>query len=659
MKVRVAVAGAFLLLTACGGPYRTRTGLEVAFEGNDRVSDSKLWDVVREEASEFATSGRETLLSDACFRIVHLYELEGREKSEAAYRLDGGRVVFSIREARYYALGKIRIRGATALPEDELIDALPKRFVGKLPYSPLLLRELSGKIAAAYEERGFKDVAVGVPEVHQDYREHRMDVTFPVQEGKRFVIRAVEGLESTPPQLDVRLKTLIGKPYSPRNLEELQAAVLDYYQEHGYPFVGVDVEPAFDGDAVTIRVKLDPGPYATLGTAETQGRRRASEEFVRGRADLEPGREYRASDLRRAEERLMQTSLFDTVRADPGAPDPDTGRVPVVLRLEERDPGEVSLRLGYGTLDGGRAGVDFRYANLFGNAEQFRAGGTISRYGYRADAELAFPYFLGSEFRPALSGYYQRETYPSFDATAFGEVVSLAHPLFKNSNLTGGVRHATIRTSDVEPGVPPGDLLDFSYIAPFVSVRWDSRDNPLLPTRGGLADTRLEYSGEAFSRDIQFWNLSGRFTYLVGLPAGLILAGSFQGGVIAPIQGTTEIPISLRYFSGGINSVRGFSFASLGPQVNGDATGGEAFMALQLELRFPIWEGLHGAVFTDRGGVWESYKNVDLDELRYSLGAGLRFHTPAGPLVADFALNPARESGEEGWAFHFSIGFPF
>ena len=355
----------------------------------------------------------------------------------------------------------------------------------------------------------------------------------------------------------------------------------------------------------------------------------------------------------------MATSLFSTVEVNPGPIQEDTGRVPVDIKVEERDPGEVALRLGYGTLDGPRAGADFRYADLLGGAELFRVGGTVSRYGYRAEAELASRFILGSDFRPSVSGYYENERYPSFEAVGYGQVASLSYPVLEKVEASLGVRHAVIRTKSVESGVPPGDLLDFAYTAPFLSAAWDERDSPLLPTRGFILDGRLEWSGHAFSPDIQFLNASGRGTTLFPLPWNLVLALSLQGGVIAPLGATEVIPVSLRYFAGGTSTVRGFEFASLGPKVNGNATGGEAFLALQTEVRFPIWGDLHGAVFTDRGGVWEDYRRVDLSEIRYSVGTGLRYYTPAGAIVTDVAWNPDRKPGERGWEFHFSIGFPF
>ncbi|HZL71841.1 MAG TPA: BamA/TamA family outer membrane protein, partial [Planctomycetota bacterium] len=150
-----------------------------------------------------------------------------------------------------------------------------------------------------------------------------------------------------------------------------------------------------------------------------------------------------------------------------------------------------------------------------------------------------------------------------------------------------------------------------------------------------------------------------RTDFYAGLPWDLVLAVSMQGGMIRPLASTDEIPISMRFFAGGANSVRGFKYGTIGDSVNGEPTGGELFLGMQAEIRFPIWGEFHGAAFTDRGGVWLDPNDADIDDTRWSVGTGLRYYTPAGALSADLAWNIAREEGEEPFVFHFSIGFPF
>src|SRR5262249_23024156 len=216
-----------------------------------------------------------------------------------------------------------------------------------------------------------------------------------------------------------------------------------------------------------------------------------------------------------------------------------------------------------------------------------------------------------------------------------------------------------ISTSNVDPSVPPGDLLDFNYTAFFLSPTLDLRDNALNPSRGLLLTGEVSWSPSSILSDVEFWSASGRFSYYFPFPGGLVSATSFQGGVIAPIGSTDEIPISLRYFAGGTNTVRGYKFEKIGPQVNGEPTGGQVFLALQTELRFPLFGDFQGAFFFDEGGVWFDRVRVNLTDLRYAVGAGIRFATAAGALAADLGWNPHPRHAEYPVEFHLSVGFPF
>ena len=417
--------------------------------------------------------------------------------------------------------------------------------------------------------------------------------------------------------------------------------------------------PVIDPVAATVDIQLeiDPGPKARLGDVEVENNDRTRKAFIRTRAALERGRSFRASDVREAERRLLTTGLFRQVRVTPGVV--QEGEVPIVIYVEENKPGEVSIRAGTGSLDGVRIGADVSYQNLFGTAALVRLGGTVSRVGARGDFELAFPWFLGTDFRPGISFYYESQELPSFDVSSNGFAPSLVYPFTDRHTVTVGWRQAEIRTSDVDPGVPPGDLLDFEYRALFWAVSLDYRDSTLLPTRGVRLAGSAEWAPASFATDIEFFKGLARTDVYAGLPWDLVFAVSLQGGVIRPLASTDEIPISLRFFAGGANTVRGFKYGTIGDSVDGDPTGGEMFLTMQAEVRFPIWGEFHGAAFTDRGGVWLDPGDANIDDTRWSVGAGLRYHTPAGALSADLAWNIAREEDEDPVVFHFSIGFPF
>jgi outer membrane protein insertion porin family len=647
-------------IQSCRSAPETIGGAPVVFEGRSVFSESVLLEQIQSELDRYRASPEASLLSDAAFRIAHFYDLEGYSGTRVEFTVSPDRLLFKIDEAPYVALGKVRLRGNRALSETELLSGLPGRLLGSAPFSERAITAVKNHVIGEYAARGYSEVLLGEAELSLDPGKKHMDVILPVSEGRQYRVQGFEGMPDLP-ALQKKLSLIIGLPFTPHTADEIEAAILDEYREHGHPFIHARVRPDLDRSAglVVLALEVEPGPETHLGELKIVGNRRTRASFMESRSDLETGKEYQESDLRRAEKRLAATTLFTRVQVSPGPVQEDQGRVPVDIRVEERDAGDISLSMGYGTLDGPRGGTEFRYANLLGGAELFRAGATVSRFGYRAESEVASPFIFGSDFRPGLSGFYEKETYPSFTAVSYGGDLSISYPILEKLQATVGVRHAIVHTTEVDFGVSPGDLLDFSYTAPFLTVQWDLRDNPLLPTKGVFVDGRLEWSDRVFSPDLQFRSASGKAAFFVPLPLELVLAASLQGGVIAPIEETQRIPIALRYFAGGTNTVRGFKFASLGPQVDGQPTGGEAFLALQTELRYPIWGDLHGAVFSDRGGVWEDYRRVDLADTRYSVGMGLRYYTPAGAIATDFALNPARQPGERGWEFHFSIGFPF
>ena len=115
----------------------------------------------------------------------------------------------------------------------------------------------------------------------------------------------------------------------------------------------------------------------------------------------------------------------------------------------------------------------------------------------------------------------------------------------------------------------------------------------------------------------------------------------------------------MRYFNGGGTTVRSFSERDLGPQsASGDSLGGEFFTIFNTELTFPLVGALQGAVFVDAGNLTSS-DEIGLGEMRYAVGAGLRYKLPIGPLRLDYGLNPSPRADEARGAFHFSFGFAF
>ena len=138
-----------------------------------------------------------------------------------------------------------------------------------------------------------------------------------------------------------------------------------------------------------------------------------------------------------------------------------------------------------------------------------------------------------------------------------------------------------------------------------------------------------------------------------------MLAFGARGGFILPFQGQNEIPIDERFFNGGARSVRSFTEMELGPKDSHHfPIGGEDFTTYNLEYTFPLYGDLEGAVFADAGSIGQKLSD-GFGDLRYAIGAGLRYRLPIGPLRIDYGYNPDRKTDESIGAFHISFGVAF
>jgi outer membrane protein insertion porin family len=660
----LVLAAAILALAACSSGEEqepSATEEQVTFEGNDHLSEGEMREMISGDLRRYEADRRPTALDDAAYRIEYHYRLDGFDRVKVTPNVRGDKIVFKIEEGPRIRLGHVRFEGATVFTAEVLRELVPGKFLGDPPpYSLRLVLMIEDGLIAAYRQKGYADILVTRRVSPEPDKNGRISVWFTIEEGRPYVVTEIRGLPFDG-KLLAKTAEYLGRPFNPGTGETLEAIIIDHYRDNGHPFATARTRSTVDRDSGSVILDADvrPGRHVRVGEKDIHGTVWSRSSFVAHRVDIEPGKEYRASDLRRAEERLIATNVYKRARVSPGPFQEESGTVPLEIDLEERETGEASLRGGYGSFEGVRIGSDLAGINVWGGAETIRVGGSFSKVGYRGDAELGVPYLFGSELRVGFNAYYDSREYPSYDARSRGYVVAFTYPLLATLNATTGVRHAIIQTSNVDPSVPPGDLLDFNYTAVFLSPTLDLRDSALLPTRGILLTSEFSVSPSTSLSDVQFWSASGRFSYFFPFPEGIVFASSFQGGIIAPIRETSTIPIALREFAGGTNTVRGFKFESIGPKVNGEPTGGEVFLALQTEVRFPLYGSLQGAVFSDQGGVWFERTRVNLSELRYSVGVGIRFVTPAGALVADVGFNPHTKSGEHPVELHLSVGFPF
>jgi outer membrane protein insertion porin family len=303
---------------------------------------------------------------------------------------------------------------------------------------------------------------------------------------------------------------------------------------------------------------------------------------------------------------------------------------------------------------------DFANGTAFrGNGEQFRLelvpGNIVSRYL----VSWTNPYFLDTPYSLGVSGFFFNRFYQDWKEDRLGGRITVGRQLTQEWSIIGSLRLESVDLD--KPTVPTPALLAESLSPSFLStgrvaIAHDTRDSQFLPSDGHYITAGYEQAFGEFSypRFDAEWHQyfttyerpdgGGRHVLSLGLQA------SWTG---------TDTPIYERYFAGGFQSLRGFSFRGVSPLDGTVRIGGRWMFLGGAEYLIPITaDGTLGAVaFTDFGTVEDS--KVTFDNLRLTVGAGLRITVPLmgpAPIALDWGFPILKEKFDDTRIFSFSVG---
>jgi outer membrane protein insertion porin family len=223
--------------------------------------------------------------------------------------------------------------------------------------------------------------------------------------------------------------------------------------------------------------------------------------------------------------------------------------------------------------------------------------------------------------------------------------------------------------------IVPGTALPTSYMAYAnqygydsmavpLTAGWarDSRDSALSPNSGRLQRAYAEWSAAGEAR-----YLRTTYQYQEFIPLNKQFTVAFNADVgLGTAPGDRSFPVFKKFFGGGLGSVRGFEQGSLGPQdANGIAIGGSRKLNLNVEVLSPFPGSgndrtLRAYTFMDVGGVaGPDGKNENGNSLRSSVGVGISWVSPVGPLRLAFAKPVKKYDGDKIQSMQFQIGTNF
>jgi outer membrane protein insertion porin family len=617
---------------------------------------------------------------DLAFFLENAMREQGYKAATVDWKLHGqggaALIVLTVSEGDSLMVGDISVRGNQALETPAVIELLTsatrKRLEKKpneaLPYVAKDIQQGRAKVISFYKLLGFRHVEVKVDSAFAANRAH---LVVTVDEGVRGEVGEIEFPDPPVPSI-IREYTkirseFVGKAFTgaiPANLAaRIRAAAVDA----GYFYAEVTVEETtteqtLERERVNLTVDADWGePVAIAGLRVSGNEKINSSFFDRHFGKILEG-PYSPAETNRAVEELLQSGAFETVRTD--VTEQDDGSYLLDIAIEEGDSRTLGVYGGFATYEGAIGGFEFRNLNLLGSVRRIDSAIEFSMRGALGEIEYIDPWFLGSgyQMRTGLfatnreeDGYEKFKTGGRYEMSKrFGRQMQDSLALF------GEAAYTDVHAAAIDPIY----LGDRHYLSHHLGVSFthDRRDDPRKPRKGYIAQTSISAASSAIGSEVEFLKATGRLGYY--LPHGQnTLRLSAKTGMISPMGGTDAIPIDLRFFAGGAQSVRSFQERSLGfkDPLSGNAIGGNFYTLFNFEYEIPVkqLEGFSLVPFADAGNLIIDDTDAGLDDMRYAVGLGLRYQTPIGPLRLEYGYNPDQRPGEPQGTFHIGFGFSY
>lgn len=411
-----------------------------------------------------------------------------------------------------------------------------------------------------------------------------------------------------------------------------------------------------DADKATarLRVEIDSGPAYTVGPIEVRGLSRYDRELVERFNPFNVGEPYDAEKLLEFQRRLQRTPFFSTVIVDVDPAGGEGGQLPLLIEVREAKSRRIDFALGYSTDIGVRGEAAYRQATLFGFPYSLQSGVSLDRTRQAAYADVYLPPKPGGEQDAfgALLELTDNEGVKT-DRWAVGAQRTQRRdsgPRSYDTQLAVNFQHESREVSGAPEENTVNDVVSTTYA-------WTRRDvdSITMPTRGTLltlsGTVGLGRSSVTNFLRTGFLRGYGRYAYYLPLTPRDQLILRTELGYVA-VDDPRVVPSEFLFRTGGVGTVRGYAFQSLGRRA-GTATTGSTMLAV-FSAEYVRWlVGDWGAaVFLDAGDASDDLFDTSLAR---GYGLGARYRTLAGPLAVDVAY----ADRTNGVRVHFSVAIAF
>ncbi len=520
------------------------------------------------------------------------------------------------------------------------------------------------------------------------------------------------------PALRAKVRAHSGDMFQRAQLVVDIQALRTLYRDAGYANVDVDIQTEVDAATreVDLTIPIRRNQKIRIERIEIRGNAKTRDAVIRREFEIAEGEDFNETRLEVSKQRVMALGYFERadVQTEPGS-SPETMKV--VLDVQEKATGTFNVGAGFSSVENFIFTAQVQQQNLFGNGHSLALQIQASSLRQIGNIRFFEPYLFGSDWSLSAEGFLQQLYYPDFSKQTNGGSLTLGYGLVQPSlrlSLTGTVQRDAVDTgaqSTLFGGAPSAFATGFSRLplANLFNAGWtvslrptitfDTRNNRQFPSSGLYLLASTELASRYTGSELEFFKhrLNGRFYIPLGGQTGqpgsgfVFKVNSELGLITSP--NPEGVSIFNRYFLGGIMDVRGYRIRRIGARLplsaaldpnappigNGAVIGGNLQAYMNAELEFPLLDsaGIRGVVFFDAGNAWNLESQFcdttpapqlpkvqspcwnglsSMGYLRTSMGAGIRWFSPMGPLRFEWGFPLRRVAEDESYVFEFTIG---
>ncbi|WP_300363561.1 outer membrane protein assembly factor BamA [Hydrogenimonas sp.] len=648
--------------------------------------------------SGYGENKRDELLSAIGLHKGDIYDEAKIEKAEALIRgtieaegffdtvvetevtpLETGsvKVEFKINKGENIIIKKLNLCGAEHLEKEDIESVMANRerdFMGwmwgfndgkvkidQLKYEAPRIRDL-------YMRHGYLDAKVEDPLLRVDFNQYAAILDFKIEEGEVYTVKDVQidlaKAVIDPVILKDELKVEPGDTFNIDDLRKDMEKIKERIANMGYAFVRV--VPDFSKDekehTTVVKYKVFPGDKVYIRDVVISGNTRTLDRVVRREIFLAPGDLYNLTDMKDSKSALMRTGYFENVVIDERRV--SENQMDLVVNVKEAQTGNIMVGGGYSSYDGIIFNASINDRNIFGSGLSVGLSTDLSKHRTNFNFNITNPRIWDSEYSAGFNIY--NSEYESYDYTEkrFGGSITFGRQIARYWHASVMYQYYSTSMSDLDPNFPDYDFYnnnDFVTSAGTLSLRFNNTDDYYLPRHGMIFGISSQFAG--LGGDAEYNKNYMNFSIFQGMEDyinyDLILRYKARLGFFGYDD---KLPVSAKFYMGGVRTVRGYESGSIGGIVEGEdyyyRTGGKYTFSNSVEASVPLLEAakMRLAFFLDYGMIGDD----DFNEYeRAGTGAVIEWFSPMGPISLIFAYPLMKEDGDKTSNFEFTMGQQF